>query len=89
MPIDELKVDKSFIQAMSTDPNAETVVRAIVDLARSLKLDVVAEGVETTQDADVLRSIGCVTAQGYLFSRPLTADKLTVWLDARKGVSVT
>jgi diguanylate cyclase len=88
LPNDELKVDKSFIQAMSTDPNAETVVRAIVDLARSLKLDVVAEGVETTQDAEVLRKIGCVTAQGYLFSRPLPADKVTAWLDARSGFSL-
>ena len=64
LPNDELKVDKSFIQAMSTDPNAETVVRAIVDLARSLRLDVVAEGVETADDADVLRKIGCVTGAG-------------------------
>ncbi len=88
LPNDELKVDKSFIQAMSTDPNAETVVRAIVDLARSLKLDVVAEGVETTEDAEVLRRIGCVTAQGYLFSRPLPAAGITAWLDARSGFSL-
>jgi diguanylate cyclase (GGDEF)-like protein len=81
LPNDELKVDKSFIQAMSTDPNAETVVRAIVDLARSLKLDVVAEGVETDEDAEVLRKIGCATAQGYLFSRPLPANLVTAWID--------
>ena len=88
LPNDELKVDKSFIQAMSTDPNAETVVRAIVDLARSLKLDVVAEGVETDEDADVLRKIGCVTAQGYLFSRPLTAAALTEWIESRTHTSL-
>ena len=88
LPNDELKVDKSFIQAMSSDPNAQTVVRAIVDLARSLKLDVVAEGVETTGDAEVLRNIGCVTAQGYLFSRPLPAHQVTAWLDARQGLSL-
>jgi EAL domain-containing protein (putative c-di-GMP-specific phosphodiesterase class I) len=81
LPNDELKVDKSFIQAMSTDPNAETVVRAIVDLARSLRLDVVAEGVETVEDAEVLHRIGCATAQGYLFSRPLPADMVTAWID--------
>ncbi len=83
LPNDELKVDRSFIQAMSTDPNAETVVRAIVDLARSLRLDVVAEGVETTEDADVLAAIGCATGQGYLFSRPLAAEAMTAWLDDR------
>jgi diguanylate cyclase (GGDEF)-like protein len=83
LPNDELKVDKSFIQAMSTDPNAETVVRAIVDLARSLRLDVVAEGVETNEDAAVLRAIGCATGQGYLFSRPLPAGVMTAWLVER------
>jgi len=83
LPNDELKVDKSFIQAMSTDPNAETVVRAIVDLARSLHLDVVAEGVETNEDAAVLRSIGCATGQGYLFSRPLPGGVMTAWLVER------
>ena len=85
LPNTELKVDKSFVQAMSTDPNAETVVRAIVDLARSLRLEVVAEGIETADDASTLRAIGCVTGQGYFFSRPLTAEAMTAWLDARTG----
>ncbi|HTD49993.1 MAG TPA: EAL domain-containing protein, partial [Acidimicrobiia bacterium] len=83
-PIDELKIDRSFIQAMSTDPNAETVVRAVVDLARSLRLDVVAEGIETAHDATALQAIGCATGQGYLFSRPLTAEAFTAWLDDRE-----
>ena len=81
LPNDELKVDRSFIQAMSTDPNAETVVRAIVDLARSLRLDVVAEGVETLEDAAALRKIGCATGQGYLFSRPLAAGMVPAWIN--------
>jgi EAL domain-containing protein (putative c-di-GMP-specific phosphodiesterase class I) len=85
LPNDEVKVDRSFIQAMSTDPNAETVVRAIVDLARSLRLAVVAEGVETIDDAEMLRKIGCATAQGYLFSRPLAASDVTGWLDEHGG----
>ncbi|HEV7526270.1 MAG TPA: EAL domain-containing protein [Acidimicrobiia bacterium] len=83
LPTDELKVDRSFIQALSTDPNSETVVRAIVDLARSLRLDVVAEGVETEEDADTLRNLGCPTGQGYLYSRPLPADRLTAWIDSQ------
>jgi len=84
LPNDELKIDRSFIQAMSSDPNAETVVRAVVDLAHSLHLDVVAEGIETAQDATALQTIGCATGQGYLFSRPLTAQALTAWLDDRE-----
>jgi diguanylate cyclase (GGDEF)-like protein len=85
IPSDQLKVDKSFIRSMSTDPNAETVVRAIVDLARSLRLDVVAEGVETVEEAGLLAALGCRTAQGYLFSRPLPRDAMTAWLDRRRA----
>ena len=76
LPNDELKVDRSFIQAMSTDPNAETVVRAIVDLARSLRLDVVAEGRRDRRGRRrCCAAIGCATGQGYLFSRPLPARR--------------
>jgi diguanylate cyclase (GGDEF)-like protein len=85
LPSDQLKVDKTFIRSMSTDPNAETVVRAIVDLARSLRLDVVAEGVETVEEAALLAALGCRTAQGYLFSRPLPRDAMTAWLDRRRA----
>ena len=84
LPNDELKVDRSFVRAMSTDPNAETVVGAIVDLARSLRLAVVAEGIETADDAETLRRLGCTTGQGYLFSRPLTAGMVTAWIDERE-----
>ncbi|MDQ1512125.1 MAG: hypothetical protein QOG50_3969 [Actinomycetota bacterium] len=89
LPNDELKIDRSFIRAMSTDPNAETVVRAIVDLAGSLRLDVVAEGVETANDAEALREIGCTTGQGYLFSKPLAADAMTAWLEDHRSANQT
>src|SRR5262245_56707424 len=84
LPSDQLKVDKSFIRSMSTDANAATVVRAVVDLARSLRLDVVAEGVETVEEAALLSALGCRTAQGSLFSRPLPRDAMTAWLDRRR-----
>jgi diguanylate cyclase (GGDEF)-like protein len=88
LPNDELKIDRSFIRAMATDADAVTVVRAVVDLARSLRLDVVAEGVETDADAAVLRGMGCAVAQGYLFSRPLPADGADAWLAEQAHVLV-
>ena len=87
LPNDELKVDKSFIQAMSTDPNAETVVRAIVDLARSLQLDVVAEGVETNEDADVLREDRLRHRAGLPLQPTAPRRRVTEWLDERSSGS--
>jgi diguanylate cyclase (GGDEF)-like protein len=73
-PVDELKLDRSFTQA---DPAARpTVAAAVLHIAQAMGLDVVAEGVETAQQADRLRQLGYATAQGYLFARPMPADKL-------------
>ena len=84
LPADILKIDRSFIQAMDTDRTAEMVVKAIVDLARRLGLGVVAEGVETQTALRTLRRIGCSTAQGYFYSRPLPADALEKWFDIQE-----
>ena len=80
LDVDTLKIDQSFIAAMAADHTAETIVHAIVDLARNLDLDVVAEGVETTASARALVRMGCVAAQGFLFSRPLPSRQLDAWL---------
>ena len=85
LPNDELKIDKSFIQAIATDPNAKTVVRAIIDLARSLHLNVVAEGIETDDDANVLRALGCAAGQGYLYSKPIPPHHIDAWLTTHQG----
>jgi EAL domain-containing protein (putative c-di-GMP-specific phosphodiesterase class I) len=87
LPADELKVDRSFVRAMSVDANALTVVRAIVDLAGNLGLAIVAEGIETPEDEAALRSMGCTSGQGYFFSRPLPPEKLSAWMDKRGGLS--
>jgi diguanylate cyclase (GGDEF)-like protein/PAS domain S-box-containing protein len=71
LPVDTLKIDKSFVQDMSADSNDYALVEAIVAMARSLGLRVVAEGVELAEQAELLRQMGCSHAQGYLFSRPL------------------
>jgi EAL domain-containing protein (putative c-di-GMP-specific phosphodiesterase class I) len=73
LPIDVMKVDRSFVVGLGVDDGAMAVTRAIVTLARSLRLHLVAEGVETEAQAEVLRSLGCDELQGYLFSRPVPA----------------
>ncbi len=80
LAVDELKIDRSFVHTMTTDPTAETIVRAIVDLGRNLHLDVVAEGIETTATEHALHQMGCTYGQGYLFSRPVPAPALSQWL---------
>ena len=71
LPVDEVKIDKSFVLGMSADENDGAIVRSTIDLARNLGLRVVAEGVETSEIWTELRDLGCDFAQGYLISRPL------------------
>lgn len=87
LPLDEVKIDKQFVLGMATDTGDRAVVRAIVDLAGSLGITAVAEGVETAMTLDLLRDIGCPMAQGYLFSRPLPAERLDAWMAARTAPS--
>ncbi|MBI3444405.1 MAG: EAL domain-containing protein, partial [Magnetospirillum sp.] len=73
-PISKLKIDRSFVLDVTTDPNDAAIVDAIVAMARALKLKVVAEGVENQEHLDFLRKLGCDQIQGYFFSRPLPAE---------------
>jgi EAL domain-containing protein (putative c-di-GMP-specific phosphodiesterase class I) len=76
LPADVVKIDRSFVAGMDTDPGAAAIVRALVALGSSLGLDVVAEGVERQEEADLLRDLGCTYAQGWLFGRPDSLDAL-------------
>jgi EAL domain-containing protein (putative c-di-GMP-specific phosphodiesterase class I) len=76
LPISELKINRCFVASMSTDQNASTIVRTIIDLAHSLGMQVVAEGVEDRATFTRLTVIGCDQIQGYLFGRPMAADDL-------------
>ena len=76
VPVDELKVDRSFVTDMTDSPAAAAVVRGAVELGARLGVRVVAEGVETADQRAALLALGCTSAQGFHFSRPLPADKI-------------
>jgi EAL domain-containing protein (putative c-di-GMP-specific phosphodiesterase class I) len=80
-PVHEVKVDRLFVQNLATDPVDYAIVRAVVDLADAMRIGAVAEGVETTEQLEGLRRIGCHLAQGYLFSRPVPGEALIDLLD--------
>ena len=80
LPIDQIKVDQSFVMNLATVPGDAVIVRSTIDLAHNLGLTVVAEGVEDEITLDMLVEYGCDSAQGYFFSRALAAEELTAWL---------
>jgi len=87
MPIEALKIDRSFINAMASDRMGTSIVQAIIVLAHSMNMKVVAEGVENETQLAKLTSLGCNYAQGYYFSKPLSADHLVAF--ARDRLSIT
>ena len=88
LPVTELKLDRSFLAAVLTCPRTATVVTSTLQLAQSLGLEVVAEGVEDQETLDLLVELGCDLVQGYHVSRPQPPDALAAWLRARAGVPV-
>jgi diguanylate cyclase (GGDEF)-like protein len=76
LPLDKVKVDRSFIAEIETDGRSRDLVKSIVDLCRNLRLDCVVEGVETVEQMLILRAIGCTRMQGYFFHRPMPAETL-------------
>jgi diguanylate cyclase (GGDEF)-like protein/PAS domain S-box-containing protein len=86
LPLDKLKIDRSFILDMQGDPANLAITRAIIGLGHTLGLTVVAEGVETEQQAVMLRRAGCDEFQGFLYARPMSAQALSAWLAERPQV---
>ena len=83
LPIDELKIDKSFVFDIETDPQDALLVKSIINIAKQFDLKIVAEGVETQEQLDFLRREGCNVYQGYIFSEALSIEKLTEYLNNR------
>jgi len=86
LPVDEIKIDRSFVIGMGVEAGDAVIVRSTVDLGRNLGLNVVAEGVETIETWELLRDLGCNTAQGYYLGRPMPAEQMSVWLRARPAL---
>jgi EAL domain-containing protein (putative c-di-GMP-specific phosphodiesterase class I) len=83
LPIDALKIDRSFVKEATTDPDDAQLVMAIITLAHNLRLKVTAEGVETEEQLRFLQLLRCDEIQGYFFSKPLPADKLASVFEPR------
>jgi diguanylate cyclase (GGDEF)-like protein len=86
LPLDQLKIDRQFVAGLETDPGDAAIVSAIVGLAHTLGLAVVAEGVETAEQVARLRDLGCELAQGYYFGPPQSAEAITAWLETIASV---
>ncbi|HYR26058.1 MAG TPA: EAL domain-containing protein, partial [Aquabacterium sp.] len=80
-PLDKLKIDGMFVRSLDSDQDAQAVVTAIVSLARALRLDITAEGVETVEQLVMLRALGCDDVQGFLISRPMPGGEVPAYLD--------
>jgi diguanylate cyclase (GGDEF)-like protein len=88
-PVDRLKIDRSFVNALSEGTKGKAIVAAMMEMARALKLDVTAEGVETVDQRETLRGFGCREMQGYLFSVPLESDQFMMMIEDKSPMSLT
>ena len=89
LPLDKMKIDKSFVQDMLDDEDDATIVRAIIQLGKSLGMQVIAEGVETTEQEAYIIAQGCNEGQGYLYSKPLPARELSTYLKQAQRLNAT
>jgi diguanylate cyclase (GGDEF)-like protein/PAS domain S-box-containing protein len=87
-PVDTLKIDRSFVSRMDTDPETREIVRLIVMLAHGLGLKIVAEGIETQTQADMLKTLGCELAQGYLYSKPVPSQAIDQLLRQNRAARI-
>jgi EAL domain-containing protein (putative c-di-GMP-specific phosphodiesterase class I) len=79
LPVQEVKIDRSFVTGVSQDQDNTAIARSIIELATALQLTVVAEGVESAADWSLLRDLDCAVGQGYLIARPMPVDQVATW----------
>jgi EAL domain-containing protein (putative c-di-GMP-specific phosphodiesterase class I) len=79
LPASQIKIDRSFVQDLGSQSDARAIVKAVIKLSHALGLEVVAEGVETVAQQDILKQLGCDQMQGFLFARPMPATHLQLW----------
>ena len=84
LPLDKIKIDRSFVRALASNHPTRDVIRTILSLCDNLHLDCVAEGMETDDEVETLRDLGCRTMQGFYFSRPVPADKIAAFFPAKE-----
>jgi EAL domain-containing protein (putative c-di-GMP-specific phosphodiesterase class I) len=83
--VDALKIDRSFVRDLVTDSSDLAIVSAIIAIARHMHIQVIAEGIEGYQQAEILRKLGCTIGQGFLFARPMPADQCMAMLGESAG----
>ena len=84
LPFDALKIDRSFVNRMTTDDNSGEIVKTVINLAKTLKMATIAEGIETADQAEYLKRMGCESAQGYLFAKPVPVADAARMVAARR-----
>jgi EAL domain-containing protein (putative c-di-GMP-specific phosphodiesterase class I) len=89
LPVDRLKIDQSFIREVISDPSDRAIVSAIVNLAHSLRMEVVAEGVETAEQLECVRAVGCDAVQGYYFGKPMPAAQFEDFIAKGQRIAAT
>jgi EAL domain-containing protein (putative c-di-GMP-specific phosphodiesterase class I) len=85
LPFNELKIDATFIENITTSPRCVSIVEAILELAKKLEINVIAEGIETECQLQKLQELGCMGGQGYFYSKPLSLNETMRWIDMGSG----
>jgi EAL domain-containing protein (putative c-di-GMP-specific phosphodiesterase class I) len=87
LPIDRLKIDRAFVNELSSDILGGPIAAMVIELGRNLNMTVIAEGIETENQANILRKMGCHEGQGYFYAKPLAPPELREWLLAHQAKS--